>query len=214
VADEVLIAGSDKRAKIRHPWAVVGLTIITLGIYGIFWWYYINRELRDLGRARNVSGLGDSPGVSCAAFALGGWAFYIPLIWTIVTTSIRVQRGQRVALGGETLNGWIAGLLWVFTLGIGGVVYTQSQLNRVWEEEPVLSPFGPVGATPDLDRLEKLTSLKESGAISQEEFDAEKAKLMPQPQATQSTPASQPPPTPAPESAQPPESPGTPPPQS
>jgi hypothetical protein len=197
VADEVLIAGSDKRAKIRTPWAVVGLTIITFGIYAIFWWYYINRELRDLGRARNVSGLGDSPGVSCAAFALGGWAFYIPVIWTIVTTSIRVQRGQRVALGEGTLNGWIAGLLWVFTLGLGGVVYTQSQLNRIWEQEPVLSPFGPAGATTDLDRLEKLTSLKDSGAISQEEFDAEKAKLMPQAQAT---PSSQPlSPTSAPE---------------
>lgn len=196
MADEVLINGSDKRAKIRHPWSVVGLTIITLGIYGIFWWYYINRELRDLGRARNVSGLGDSPGVSCAAFALGGWAFSIPVIWTIVTTSIRVQRGQRVALGEGTLNGWIAGLLWVFTLGIGGVVYTQSQLNRIWEEEPTLSPFGPAGHSADLDRLEQLTSLKETGAISPEEFASEKSKLMPQAEAAQPPEPTQPPPSP------------------
>jgi hypothetical protein len=186
VADEVLISPSQERAKIRHPWVVLGLSIITFGIYAIFWWFYINRELRDLGRARNVSGLGDSPGVSCAAWGLGwffGWLIlWIPNIWTIVTTSIRLHRGQRVALGEPTFNGWIAGLLWVFTLGLGGVVYTQYQLNRIWEQEPVLTPTGVVGGSTDLDRLAQLNSLKDSGAISQEEFDAEKAKLMPQSQ--------------------------------
>jgi Short C-terminal domain len=191
VAEEVLITGSQdrNRAKIRHPVGVWALSVVTIGVYSWFWWYYINRELRDLGRARNVSGLGDSPGLSCAAWTIGGWLLYIPFVWTIVTTTIRIQRAQRLACKDQTLSGWIAGLLWVFTLGIGGMIYTQVELNRIWRTQPLLSPFGQVGDA-DLERLEKLTSLKESGALSQEEFDAEKAKLMPQ---VQPMPEAQPP---------------------
>jgi hypothetical protein len=28
----------------------------------IFWWYYINREMADYGRARGTKELGDDPG--------------------------------------------------------------------------------------------------------------------------------------------------------
>lgn len=179
VAEEVLISGSQSRAKIRNSVGVWALSVITLGVYSWFWWYFINREMRDLGRARNVSGLGDNPWLSCAAWAVGAWLLYVPFVWTIVTTSMRIGRSQRVVCDQQTFNGWIAGLLWIFTLGIGGVIYTQWELNKVWSTQPVLSPTG-LGGDADLARLEKLTSLKNSGSISQEEFDAEKAKLMPQ----------------------------------
>src|SRR5262245_59281352 len=35
----------------RNPWGVWGLTLITFGIYGIVWWYKINREVRDYSAA-------------------------------------------------------------------------------------------------------------------------------------------------------------------
>ena len=188
MAQEVSIAGSQCRAKIRHPVGVFGLTIITLGVYGWFWWYFINRELRDLGRERAVSGLGDNPGLSCAAFVLGGWAFYIPLIWTIVTTTQRIQAGQRLACERQDLNGWIALLLWIFTLGIGGIIYTQSQINQIWQTQTTLThagiASGHMAGDADLDRLQKLSALKDSGALSEEEFEAEKAKLLPDAQAS------------------------------
>jgi Domain of unknown function (DUF4234)/Short C-terminal domain len=182
VAEEVFIAGSESRAKMRNPWAVLGLGIITLGIYLIFWWYFINREMRDLGRARGVSGLGENPGLSTVAYALGWWALFIPLIWTIVTTTQRVQRSQRVVEVHDPLNGWIAALIWIFTLGLGGPVYLQYNLNQVWAKEPKVPPPLPGGrqtADADLDRLKKLTDLRESGAISDEEFEAEKARILP-----------------------------------
>ena len=63
MAEEVQIAGADSTAKIRNPLGVLGLTLITLGIYFFFWWYFINREMKDLGQARGVD-LGQKPGNS------------------------------------------------------------------------------------------------------------------------------------------------------
>ena len=149
MAEEVLISDSQNRAKIRNSVGVWALSLVTLGVYSWFWWYFINREMRDLGRARNVFGLGDNPGLSCAAWTVGAWVLYVPFVWTIVTTSMRIGRSQRVACGQQTFNGWIAGLLWIFTLGVGGVIYTQWELNKVWATQPVLSPAGLGGEDPD-----------------------------------------------------------------
>ena len=44
----------------RNPWGVLGLTLITFGIYYVFWWYFINREMRDVGDANGVD-LGEEP---------------------------------------------------------------------------------------------------------------------------------------------------------
>jgi hypothetical protein len=180
LATEVFLAGGDLRAKIRNPWGVLGLSIITFGIYAIFWWYYVNRELRDLGRAKRVSGLGDNPGLSTAAYVLGGFLFYIPTVWTIVTTTRRVQAAHRATEQHDVLSGWLAAVVWIFTLGLGGPVFTQYELNKMWREQPVAPPAhfgGPADA--DLDRLSKLQGLRDSGALSNEEFEAEKARLIP-----------------------------------
>ena len=42
--------------KIRHPWGAFLLVLVTLGIYYLFWYFFINRELRDLGQASADSG--------------------------------------------------------------------------------------------------------------------------------------------------------------
>lgn len=181
MATEVFLGDSELRAKARNPWGVLGLSIVTLGIYSIFWWYYINRELRDLGRAKGVAGLGDSPGLSTAAFALGGWAFYIPLIWTIVTTTRRVQAAHRATNQLDVLSGWLAAVIWIFTLGLGGLVFTQYELNKMWRGQRAVPPPLPGGvpADADLERLSKLRDLRDSGALSEEEFEAQKALLLP-----------------------------------
>ena len=53
MAEEIQIAGTEAKAKIRSPWAPALLPIITLGIYYFVWYYKINREMADLGRARD-----------------------------------------------------------------------------------------------------------------------------------------------------------------
>jgi hypothetical protein len=187
MATEVLISNTDARAKIRNPWGVLGLTLITLGIYTIFWWYFINREMRDLGRARSVSGLGDNPGLSTAAYALGG-IVVIPVIWTIVTTTSRAHKAQ-IAQGQEPFSGWLAAVVYILTLGIGLTVFLQYQMNDVWRNEPVAPPPGQqtvARGDSDLDRIKKLSELRDSGAISQEEFEAEKARVLPPPGSSES----------------------------
>lgn len=182
MAQEVAIGTGVSPAKIRNPWGVFGLGFITLGIYYWFWWFYINREMADFGRNRGVD-LGSSPGTSCVAMIFGGFALYIPTVWTIVTTSSRIQRSQAAAGTPARLNGWAAAALWILTLGIGGVIYTQYQINKAWETLPHYAAGASIGGgDPDLGRIEKLAGLRDSGAITQEEFDAEKSKVLPQDQ--------------------------------
>ena len=52
MAEEVQISPDsiERTAKIRHPVAVPVLSVITLGIYWIYWWFQINREMVDLGQ--------------------------------------------------------------------------------------------------------------------------------------------------------------------
>jgi hypothetical protein len=116
-------------AKIRNPIVVAILSVITLGIYIVFWWYYINRELADYGRARNASELGDNPTMSTLA-VFPGMLVVIPALWTGVTTFQRVQEAQRLTKQAP-INGWIGLILYlvIFPAFFG---YMQSGLNSAW----------------------------------------------------------------------------------
>jgi hypothetical protein len=197
VAYEVLLGGAESRAKVRNPWMVLALSILTAGIYTCVWWYFINRELALFGRSKRTDILGAAPWQSAAAFALGyvifpglfvlttdsGIApiiFWIPMIWTVVTTTRRLQDAQRLAGMKDPLSGWVASAAWILTLTAGGPPYTQWHLNRIWEREPKLVPREttlPTQAT-DIDRLERLSALRSAGALTDEEFAVEKAQVM------------------------------------
>ena len=117
-------------AKIRNPIVVALLSFVTLGIYVIFWWYYINREMADYGRARETNELGDEPATSTLALFPGGLVV-VPAIWTTVTTLKRSQAAQRLT-GVTPLNGWLAFVLvLVFSPAFCG--YMQSGLNSAWQ---------------------------------------------------------------------------------
>jgi hypothetical protein len=132
MAEELQIAGTDARAKVRNPLGVVGLTLITLGIYYFVWYYKVNREMADLGRAKGTDELGDSPGTSLLAVTLGA-LIIVPAVISIYHTFQRTQVAARLT-GVEPLNGWIALLLYL-VIGIAFPAYLQSGLNRVWEAQ-------------------------------------------------------------------------------
>jgi len=125
-------------AKLRDPIVVVILTIVTLGIYQLFWWYYANRELADYGRARDTKELGDNPLKSLLALFPGA-LIVVPAIWTTVTTFKRVQAAQR--LNGESpINGWL-GVVLVLVFSPLLIGYMQSGLNSAWKAQlPATSP--------------------------------------------------------------------------
>jgi hypothetical protein len=132
MAEEVQIAGAGTSAKIRHPVAVAVLAVVTIGIYLVFWWYFINREMADLGRARGTSELGDNPTTSTLALFPGG-LIIVPALWTTVTTFKRVQAAQRLT-GQAPINGWLGLVLYV-VISPALYGYMQSGLNGVWRAQ-------------------------------------------------------------------------------
>ena len=132
MAEELQIAGTGSTAKIRNPLGTVALSIITIGIYYIFWWYFINREMRDLGRSRDTD-LGESPGNSVLAITLGA-LIIVPALVTLWTTSGRIERSQEAVGIDRRVSGPIIFIL-LLLIGPVGIWYAQSELNKVWEAQ-------------------------------------------------------------------------------
>lgn len=106
--------------KPRNPWAVVGLSLITLGIYRIYWEY---RSFTDL-RSFTGEGIG------------GGWGLALAIAFPIANSFLlpseigRIQRGENKLEPVSGLTG-----LWIFIPFVGWIVWTvmmQSALNQMW----------------------------------------------------------------------------------
>ena len=139
MAEVVRIEGIEATAKIRSVVWVIVLEIVTLFIYGFFWWYFIHRELRDYGRAKGTTELGTSPGTSVLAITLGA-LIIVPALVSFYNGFKRVQAAQRLT-GIEPINGWIGLILFiVFYPAFMG--YMQSGLNPVWQAQAGAQPTG------------------------------------------------------------------------
>ena len=110
MAYEMKIRGTEDEVKVRSPWAAALLPIITLGIYHLVWWYRINRELRDYGKAKGYD-LGQNPTNSVLALFPGG-IIIVPALITYWRGTKRVMGASSLA-GKEPLNGWIAIILYL-----------------------------------------------------------------------------------------------------
>jgi hypothetical protein len=144
MAYELQIRDSEDRVKLRSPWAAALLPIVTLGIYHLVWWYRVNRELCDFGRARGYD-LGQNPTISLLAVFPGGLVV-VPALLSYWRGTKRMQAAARVG-GQEPLNGWIALILFlVVSLGLWG--YMQSELNKLWRAEAEALPGQP--APPEI----------------------------------------------------------------
>jgi hypothetical protein len=110
--------------KTRHPWGVWGLSIITLGIYFLYWWYKVNEEVNDYDPSIEVEPV------------LAMLALFVPIcnIVTIVRTGSRIGRAQENATGTNRTNGWLGLLLAI--LAALDIVYYQSNLNKLWAAAP------------------------------------------------------------------------------
>jgi hypothetical protein len=131
MADELKISGMESIVKVRSLWAVALLPIITLGIYGVVWWYKVNKEMKEFGDARGRD-LGQNPVNSLLAL-VPGFLIIVPPLVSFWRGTQRVQETSKV-VGQEPLNGWIALILYLL-LGIVFPAYLQNSLNKVWEAE-------------------------------------------------------------------------------
>ena len=144
MAYEMQLRGSPERVKIRSPWAVALLPLITLGIYHLVWWYRINRELRDYGEAKGYD-LGQNPTNSVLALFPGG-LIIVPALITYWRGTKRAMGASRLG-GQEPLNGWIAILLYLL-LSPGFWAYIQVSLNNLWQAEAEALPGEPAPPAP------------------------------------------------------------------
>jgi hypothetical protein len=81
--------------KLRRPWVVGALSLIPF--YWLFWFYAVNREMRDHGRERGDRALaGTRPWLSVLAVTLGGLVLVPPLVseWRTVR---RIEASERLA---------------------------------------------------------------------------------------------------------------------
>ena len=135
MAEEVAIQNSTGTAKLRGPVNVVLLSLVTLGIYGIVWYYKVNREMADLGKATGrTEELGDSPGKSLLAVTLGA-LIIVPAVISTINTYKRIQATQRLTGGGEIINGWLVLVMYLVGLSFVAFGYAQSGLNKAWQKQ-------------------------------------------------------------------------------
>jgi hypothetical protein len=124
----------------RSPLGVLGLTLITFGIYGLYWYYKINEEVRRYTEDDTIS-----PGRSLLAVIPGSLLIVPPFI-AYYNTANHVARMQQ----GRGLVSQISPALVVvlgIVLWIGMAAYVQEHLNRVWDAASSARP-GPVPTPP------------------------------------------------------------------
>jgi hypothetical protein len=112
--------------KKREPLGVLGLSIITFGIYGLYWYYTINDEIRRFQKDDNVR-----PGVALLAVTLG-WFIIVPPFISVYNTSLHIVQMEKGADIRQELSPALnVILLLVVAVGVG--MYSQEHLNRIWD---------------------------------------------------------------------------------
>jgi uncharacterized protein DUF4234 len=125
LAEGLQVGGT--HVKIRSPFGVFVLAIVTLGIYYLVWYYKVNRELRD------AAGIDVDPFVALLAITIG-WLIIVPPFVSWYRTFERIQQAQRQAgLTSEAnpILGFILYLVALYFLPVE-LLYAQDELNKLW----------------------------------------------------------------------------------
>jgi len=131
MATEITVPGTEVQAKVRKPLGVLGLALITFGIYGIFWYYFINKEMAQLGKSYQRPDLGESPGMSVLAVTLGAFILVPPFV-SIYNTTKRINAAQSLAGAEQSPSAGLNFVLWLFISPVA-IYLTQDGLNKAWQ---------------------------------------------------------------------------------
>jgi Domain of unknown function (DUF4234) len=137
VAETVTIEGTPYLR--RNPLGVLGLSLITLGIYFFYWYWKINDELSTFGHDDTIS-----PTRSLMAI-LFGWIIIVPPFIAIYNTAMHVQNDeQRLGIQPQLEPALTIVFLLLFSIVNG--LYIQEHLNRLWDRAVGIAPTKPDGS--------------------------------------------------------------------
>ena len=124
----------------RNPLGVLGLTVITLGIYFLYWYWKINDELRLYKRDESIS-----PTRSLMAM-LFGWLIIVPPFIAMYNTSKHVQDAEQ-RFGVQPQLEPALTIVFLLFVAIGNTIYIQEHLNRIWDRASVSTDLPTSGAS-------------------------------------------------------------------
>jgi len=134
------VESTSREPKVRRPWAVFAFSVLTLGLYHLYWYYVTNRELKEFG-------VGKYPVVSLLAQFPGALLLVPPFVsWWRFYSRIREAQGRA---GSPDQVSHAVGIT-LFAIGIillpFELVYAQEHLNGIWRS--VDEPAPPLDAFP------------------------------------------------------------------
>jgi len=134
--------------KNRNPFAVWFLSILTVGIYHLYWYYQVNREI-----GAHEPAVKTSPGVSLLAISpLSIFTLCISALVSMYNTAARIQRMEMADSLPHQISPLVS-LILLFFFGIGYYFQVQGHLNAHWDRHRMIASGripGPVlaGALP------------------------------------------------------------------
>jgi hypothetical protein len=125
----------------RQPLGVLGLSIITIGIYFFYWFYKVNEEIKRFTGDQTIS-----PGRSLAAVIRGFLLIVPPFIAYYNTANHVMQIEQRRGVTSQISPALVVVLGIVFSFAIPP--YVQEHLNRVWDAASGAPALGAPATAP------------------------------------------------------------------
>lgn len=123
----------------RNPLGVLGLSLITVGIYGLYWFYKVNEEIQRYTGDQTIS-----PSRSLLAVIPGFLLIVPPFIAYYNTANHVAQMEQQRGIPAQISPALVVVLGIVISIGMAA--YVQEHLNRVWDSAPTGGALG--GAVP------------------------------------------------------------------
>jgi hypothetical protein len=129
----------------RNPLGVLGLTLITFGIYGLYWYYKVNEEILRYTGDQTIS-----PSRSLLAVIPGFLLIVPPFIAYYNTANHIVQMEEQRGIASQISPALV--VIVALVIWFAMAAYVQEHLNRVWDSassvSPGAAPGGPSPAAP------------------------------------------------------------------
>jgi hypothetical protein len=123
----------------RNQLVVLGLTVITLGIYGYYWYYQANKELKRFGRDDSIS-----PTRSLLAVIPGFLLLVPPFIAFFNTANHVLKNERRFGISSQISPALTTILALVASIGIAP--YVHEHMNGIWDAASMHAAPGLAGA--------------------------------------------------------------------